>query len=256
VEPVKHQRRRETRYDITERLFRIWRQTATVTGHQRFKLLTQFLKIYYTPEEMGGAGRDVFHPRGDLLWLSGRFEEAREALERGLAVTPGDWDLSVAREIVRACQGEHGPHMEGLATALLSIKVPADRRSAMVQFLLDVAGKCMLRGDRARASDLLDAALSLPWREEEWWGAVLGIFLGKLLDGPPLAFEMALDQIQEKRVEPKLLALLNPYFQAAVYHQTGDVSILDCLFPEVRELVLEIAQRLQNILPTSISNRS
>jgi hypothetical protein len=205
----------------------------------------QFLKIYYTPEEMGGAGRDVFHPRGDLLWLSGRLEEAREALEMGLAVAPEDGDLSVAREIVRACQGEHGPNMEGLAAALLSIRVPADRRSAMVQFLLDVAGECMLRGDLDRADGLLNAALSLPWQEEEWFGEVLGVFLGKLLDGPPLAFEMALDQIQEKRVEPQILALLNPYFQAPVYHQTGDVSILDRLFPEVRELVLEIAQRLK-----------
>ena len=54
VRPIKFQRQKSTRYDITERLFRIWRQTATVAGRQRFRFLADFLKIYFTPEEVRG----------------------------------------------------------------------------------------------------------------------------------------------------------------------------------------------------------
>jgi hypothetical protein len=52
VQIVKFKRQRATRYDITERLFRIWRQTATVAGRRRFRFLTDFLKLYFTPEEV------------------------------------------------------------------------------------------------------------------------------------------------------------------------------------------------------------
>ncbi|MEK7406535.1 MAG: tetratricopeptide repeat protein, partial [Acidobacteriota bacterium] len=52
VRPIKLRRQRSTCYDITERLFRIWRQTATVAGRQRFRFLADFLKLYFTPEEI------------------------------------------------------------------------------------------------------------------------------------------------------------------------------------------------------------
>jgi len=225
VEPVKHERRRATHYDVTERLFRIWRQTATVAGRQRFRFLAQFLKIYYTPEE------------------------AREALEKGLAVAPDDWELLTEREVARACQGEHGPNMEGLATAILTMKIPTNVPPSIVRFLFDVAAKCITRNDLDRARCLLDVAFSMPWQQEEWFGKMLGVLLGKLLDGPPYAFEMAVNKISEKIVEPNVLALLNPYLQAAAYSETGDASILDRLFPEVRELVVEISHRLQHRTP-------
>ncbi|MFC1806096.1 tetratricopeptide repeat protein, partial [Planctomycetota bacterium] len=52
VQPIKLKRQRATRYDITERLFRIWRQTATVAGRRRFRFLVDFLRLYFTPEEV------------------------------------------------------------------------------------------------------------------------------------------------------------------------------------------------------------
>jgi len=189
--------------------------------------------------------RDVFHARGDILLLSGRFEEAREALERGLVVAPDDWDLLVDREITCACLREHGSNMGGLAAAILAVKVPRSAPAFIVRFLFDVAARCTTRGDLDRARHLLDVAFSMPWQHEEWFGKTLGIFIGKLLDGAPLAFEMVIDKAKEKIIEPNILALLDPYLQTAAYIRTGDVSILDRLFPEVRELVLEISQRLR-----------
>lgn len=52
VRPIKLKPQKATRYDISERLFRIWRQTATVAGRQRFRFLADFLKLYFTPEEI------------------------------------------------------------------------------------------------------------------------------------------------------------------------------------------------------------
>jgi hypothetical protein len=52
IRPIKLQRQESTRYDITDRLFRIWRQTATVAGRQRFRFLADFLKLYFTPDEI------------------------------------------------------------------------------------------------------------------------------------------------------------------------------------------------------------
>ncbi|MBI3989956.1 MAG: tetratricopeptide repeat protein, partial [candidate division NC10 bacterium] len=89
-----------------------------------------------------GPERDIFHARGDILLLSGRFEEAREALEKGLALAPDDWDLLIDREIVRACQGEHGLTMEGLAAAILGAKIPSNAPPSIFRFLFDIAAKC------------------------------------------------------------------------------------------------------------------
>ena len=198
------------------------------------------------------SGRDIFHARGDILLVSGRFEEAREALEKGLAEAPDDWDLLIDREITRACQGEHGPNMEGLAAAILAVKVPISAPALIVRFLFDVAARCTTRGDLDRARHLLEVAFSMPWQHEEWFGKTLGVFIGKLLDGPPFAFEMAIEKVKQKIVEASILALLNPYLEAATYNQTADASILDRLFPEVRELVLEISQRLQRRTPSPV----
>ena len=52
IEPVEYGRHKITRYDVTERLFRIWRQTATVSGKKKFSIFVKFLQIYFTPEEL------------------------------------------------------------------------------------------------------------------------------------------------------------------------------------------------------------
>ena len=200
--------------------------------------------------ERKASEREMLDARGSILLLAGRLEEARGVFESAVTMAPNDWELLAEREITRACQGGHGQNMEGLAAAILAIKFPKKAPPSIVQFLFNVAEKFTLCGDFDRFRHLLDAALSLPWQHEEWFGRMLGILLGKLLDGPPLAFETAIDKVREKIIEPNILALLNPYLQTAAYIRNGDVSMLDRLFPEVRELVLEISQRLQRRTPS------
>ena len=47
----KQERRKTTRYEVTERLFRIWRAMRTTKGRRRIGFLVKFLKIWYTPKE-------------------------------------------------------------------------------------------------------------------------------------------------------------------------------------------------------------
>lgn len=54
---VEYGRHRAKRYDVTERLFRLWRQNASISGRKKFQILIRFLKLYFTPEEL----KEDFH---------------------------------------------------------------------------------------------------------------------------------------------------------------------------------------------------
>lgn len=51
VSPVKQEKRKSTRYDITERMFRIWRQMRQTKGKNRIKYLADFLEAFYTTSD-------------------------------------------------------------------------------------------------------------------------------------------------------------------------------------------------------------
>lgn len=59
IKPVEYTRKKITRYDIKDRLFRIWRQTATNAGRIRFKILVEFLRVYYSKEEIENKCRQI-----------------------------------------------------------------------------------------------------------------------------------------------------------------------------------------------------
>ncbi len=91
VRPIKFQRQRSTRYDITDRLFRIWRQTASVAGRQRFRFLADFLELYYSPEEIRGlytaheaSLRSGDAPREEIVRLVNELFYFQEAGDDGL----------------------------------------------------------------------------------------------------------------------------------------------------------------------------
>lgn len=51
IQVSRQERRKTTRYEVTERLFRIWREMRTIKGRRRIGFLVKFLKIWYTPAE-------------------------------------------------------------------------------------------------------------------------------------------------------------------------------------------------------------
>jgi len=54
VRPVKQKRRKRVFYDVSERLFRIWREMRILKEGGRVGFLVKLLKIWYTPKELDG----------------------------------------------------------------------------------------------------------------------------------------------------------------------------------------------------------
>jgi len=52
VRKVKLKKGKETRYEVTERLYRMWREMRTETGKARLKFLIRFLNLWYSPNQM------------------------------------------------------------------------------------------------------------------------------------------------------------------------------------------------------------
>lgn len=82
-------------------------------------------------------------------------------------------------------------------------------------------------------------------QQQEWFRSEIGVFLRSLLDSAPMAFEEALGLVSKTVVDEDILDFLAPYFKAVEYAKTHDPTILDRLFPEVREIVLEIVEKLE-----------
>jgi tetratricopeptide (TPR) repeat protein len=312
VKPAKFQRQKSTPYDITERLFRIWRQTATVAGRQRFRFLADFLKLYFTPEEVRGlysqhldylaeeslsvldkalaldgenpnlwrskawtlinlnraeealecverasqkgATPSQYHQdRGDLLLLTGRYAEALQELEKGLITEPGDWDLQADRLIALGCLGQQGPWMEALPAALAQVQIPSAKASITCEYAHVVALRALGRGDKHIALGLLRTSLEMKaWTASDWFGKQLGNFLRRALDTQPQAFLELVQLVRDRLREETVLRLLDPFLKAGEFLQTRNVTILERLFPEVRELVVDILKRIDPALGDQI----
>ncbi len=52
IQQIKLRRSRSTRYEVTERLFRMWREMRTETGRTRLVFLIRFLNLWYTPTQL------------------------------------------------------------------------------------------------------------------------------------------------------------------------------------------------------------
>jgi len=76
----RQERRKTTRYEVTERLFRIWREMRTTKGRRRIGFLVKFLKIWYSPEELIEEMEKLETRFGDLV-KCGASMEAKKLVE-------------------------------------------------------------------------------------------------------------------------------------------------------------------------------
>ncbi len=220
-----------------------WLEMAWTRGY--IGQLTEALSAIQRAAACGAPDRDIRHARGDVLLLAGRYEEALGTLEMGLEQNPDDWDMRAGSKIARACLGEFGPLMEALPAQLLNSKVPPDSELTVCEFLRDVALNSLRRKETGVPRGLWNALLSLEsYQGFEWYGPLCGDFLRRMLDLAPCDFAEYAEQPRGKVKYDDSLKLLNPFLQAAAFIKTKDVTILERLFPEVRELVLDIVRRV------------
>jgi len=194
----------------------------------------------------GVGKRDAFHAQGDIMTLGGQYEEALKCLDAGLTVDPEDWDLQADRAIALACLGKSGPRMEALGPALCDIAIPEQSSSSVSEYMLDIAHRALLRGENIVCEGLYMAVLSMQdWHAQDWFGQQLGAFSKRVLDAHPALMPDWISELLRAVKDEKTLRLLDPYIQAVNYAKTQDVTILEALFPEVRQLVLDIATRIK-----------
>jgi len=201
----------------------------------------------------GGDNRNVRRARGDILLLSGQYEEALRELVAGLEQKADDWSLMADSRIAKACLGEFGPFMEALPTQLIMANIPPGSDLAIGQYLRDVAMNALRRNETTVPRGLWNALLSLEsYHGFEWYGPLCGDFLRQLLNISPGHFVEYADQLRERVKNDGVLRLLDPFLQAAAFLRTKDVSILERLFPEVQELVLNVVRRVSPDLITQL----
>lgn len=68
VEPVKFTDKKNVRYQVSDRLYRIWREMRTIRGSTRVNLFVDFLKIWYSRDELVKEYENVSEKVGQLLF--------------------------------------------------------------------------------------------------------------------------------------------------------------------------------------------
>ena len=82
------------------------------------------------------------------------------------------------------------------------------------------------------------------WASSDWFGKQVGRFLRRALEQRPQAFSAFATLVDERVKDENVLKLLSPFLKAKDFLETKDVLILERLFVEVLELVLDIVLRV------------
>jgi tetratricopeptide (TPR) repeat protein len=221
----------------------LWREKAwTAAELEHFE---EALDCIERARQLGADARAYHHDRGDLLLLCGRFLDALSDLEEGLKVKPDGWDLQIDRLIALGCLGRQGPLMEALPAALAEVQIPPAAVLSTCDFMYDVALNCLRRGESRTGLGLFAVTLDMQsWHSAEGFRRQVGSFIRRVLDIKPELFQDFMRLFSQKVTNKDLLQLLDPFVKANDFLQTKNLTILERLFPEVRELVLDIVRRV------------
>jgi len=232
LESVEFAKHKITRYDVTERLFRLWRQNTTISGRRRFKVLIKLLKLYFTPEE-----------------LKEDFQRSTEHLdtEKRLNKETDNWDARLTHLINKACLGEFGEQMEGLSGKIIKEKLEEYQIIDVIQFIYRIMEACLEKHDTERANDLYLTLLKLnEWHKINEVQEVIALYLRQLVDLKNRElFVNAVNSAREHISDQNLLELLKAFLYAGRYLQEGNKVILEEVFPEVREIILDMIEKFE-----------
>ena len=197
-------------------------------------------------EDHGASAQGHHHVRGDILLLCGRFAEALSELDAALSVQADDWDVQAGRLVALGCLGQHGPMMEALPVLLGQVRVPPESMSSVCDFICQIAANCLQRGENQIGRGLFAAILGMEsWHDSVWFGHQVGVLLRRILDVRPEVFETFAGALADRVKNEGVLKLLDPFTKAGDYVRTKNLSILERLFPEIRELVLDMVRHVE-----------
>jgi tetratricopeptide (TPR) repeat protein len=212
----------------------------------RMERFEEALECVERAKDHGASARGHHHSRGDILLLCGRFAEALSELDAALNVQADDWDVQAGRLVALGCLGQHGPMMEAMPVLLGQVRVPTESLATVCDFICQVAANCLKRGENHVGRGLFAAILGMKsWHDSVWFGHQVGALLRRVLDARPEVFETFAGALAERVKNEDVLRLLYPFIRAGDYLRTRDLSILERLFPEIRELVLDMVRHVE-----------
>jgi len=258
----KQERRKTTRYEVSERLFRIWREMRTTKGRKRIGFLVKFLKIWYTPIESFNKALELkpdfetaWCRKGVALEAIGKHEEALKSFNKALELKPKCFWLHYYQADVLSSLKRHGEAFEELEKFFLVIKDKQDEESIEVKKTAGILGTkiCLslsqdsaLQKNYGAAEDYLKKALTYgEIGDSEELQKLIVEFLKELIAKNQIEFaQQALGVIGEVK-GPDSTELLRPFSIALDYIRTQDLKILEKLHEEVRQVVEEIIQKTE-----------
>jgi len=159
IAAAKQKGKKQALYDITERLFRFWRQMRVEAGRKRVRFLINFIEIWYTEEELFAEIEQTFKALTKLLEID-RMKACKEAAERLFYIR------EAGSPIIRAMAhfsrvfllAESGDFLTAAAEAeALRAKALAESDDeALAQALLEISNAEYKKGSTQRAAETLD----------------------------------------------------------------------------------------------------
>lgn len=249
IEVVEFGKHKISRYDVTERLFRLWRQTATSAGRKRFQILIRSLELYFTPDEMSGDFHYKLNHGTDFL-REGHYKEKEERLYRfrnSMQVVkdePGK-NAVLYHLISRACEGEFGEQMEGLPGKIRKENPDDSQVIELVNYIFHIMENYLTAGDIHISNGLFMTLLKLnEWHNMDRVQEVVALYLRKLVELRDR--ELFMDSVNAAGifiVEKNLLALIKAFLYAGKYLQERNKVILEEVFPETRDIIFDIIEK-------------
>lgn len=253
IEVVEFGKHKISRYDITERLFRLWRQTANAAGRKKFQILLKSLKLYFSPDELKEDFKYKSSNGINLLPGKGGHEQNGEIsynVNREIQVVkeePGRNNM-VNHLINRACQGEFGEQMEGLAGKIRKEDLDDSQVTELVYGIFHIMENCLAKGDSNTPNGLFTTLLKLNgWHKMAEVQEVIALYFRKLVDfHDRVLFIDSVNAAGKLITERDLLELIKAFLYAGRYLAEGNKVILEEVFPETRDIIFDIIEKFDS----------
>jgi hypothetical protein len=167
--------------------------------------------------------------------------------EKRLKKDPDNWDARSTLLINRACLGEFGNHMEGLAGIILKESLGEFQIKGVTQFTYRIMEACLSKDDTQRANGLFLSLLKLnEWHNIDEVQNSIALYLRQLVDLKNRElFVNAVNSAREHIADKDLLELIKAFFYVGRYLQEGNKVILEQVFPEIRDIILDMIEKFE-----------
>lgn len=181
-----------------------------------------------------------------FLILTCQFEEALPFAEKLSKIDPNDVGAKMSFVINRACVGDFGDNMEGLPTKIAKENLEAYQAEDVTRFIYRIMERCLDEGKSQVVNGLYLTLLKLKgWHTIDEVQNRIGLYIRQLIERQDRKlFIDAVNAAIEHVTDESLLGFLNAFIYAARYLQDGNKIILEEVFPEIRDIILEIIEKL------------